>query len=349
MKLRISGNRFIGDNCPVFIIAEISANHGQNFNRAVALIKKAKKSGADAVKFQTYTPDIHTIDVNNKYFKIKHPVWGGQTLYQLYEKTYTPWKWFKKLKKVSDDLNIIFFSTASDKTAVDLLEELKVPIHKISSFELVDLSLIEYAAKTKKPLILSTGMATLSEVKEAVKTAKNAGARDIILLKCVSSYPAKAEEMNLRTISDMSKRFNLPVGISDHTLGIEVSIAAVSLGAVVVEKHFTLSRKIKTPDSFFSIEPNEFKNMVDNIRKVERALGTVHYGLTKEEEKNRIFRRSLFIVKDIKKGEFITEENVKSIRPDAGLPPKHLKSILGKKVKKNIFKGTPLKMDLIEV
>lgn len=348
-KFRMDFNCFTKNDCSCFIIAEISANHGQNFNRAVALIKKAKECGADAVKFQVYTPDTLTIDVNNKYFKIRHPKWGGQTLYQLYKKAYTLWSWFKKLKKIADDLDIIFFGTTFDKTAVDLLEELKVPIHKIASFELVDLPLIEYVAKTKKPLILSTGMATLAEIKEAVKTAKNAGARDIALLKCVSSYPAKPEEMNLKTIPDMNKRFGLPVGISDHTLGIGISIAAVSLGAAVVEKHFTLSRRIKTPDTFFSIEPEEFKNMVDNIRKVEKALGKVHYGLTREEKKSRVFRRSLFVVKDIKKGEIITEDNVKSIRPDAGLLPKYLKLILGKKAKKNISKGTPLKMDFIEV
>lgn len=333
-------------NC--FIVAEISANHGQEFNRAVALIKKAKECGADAVKFQTYTPDNLTIDVNNKYFRIKHPKWGGQTLYQLYKKAYTPWSWFKKLKKVADDSGIIFFSTAFDKTAVDFLEELNVPIHKIASFELVDLSLIEYAAKAKKPFILSTGMASFSEIKEAVKTARNAGAKEIVLLRCVSGYPAKPEEMNLRIIPDMKKRFGCLIGLSDHTLGIEVSIAAVSLGARVIEKHFTLSRKIETPDSFFSIEPKELRNLVDNIRIVEKALGKVRYGITNEEKKSLIFRRSLFTVKDIKKREVLTEENVKSIRPAYGLAPKYLKMIIGKKAKKDMKKGTPIKFSLLE-
>jgi len=330
-----------------FIIAEISANHGQNFNHTVKMIHKAKECGADAVKFQAFTPDTITINCRNKYFKIKHPKWGGQTLYELYTKAYIPWKWFKKLKEVADDLGIIFFATAFDKTAVDMLEGLNVSIHKIASFELVDLPLIEYTAKTKKPIIISTGMGNIEEIEEAVNTAKKAGAKDITLLKCVSSYPANPEKMNLRTIPDMEKRFNCLAGLSDHTLGIGVSIAAVSLGAKVIEKHFTLSRKFKTPDSFFSLEPQELKELVDNIRIVEKSLGRVYYGFTKEERQNRVFRRSLFIVKDIKKGEYFTEENIRSIRPGFGLYPKYLKSIVGKKAKKYIKKGTPLKKELI--
>jgi pseudaminic acid synthase len=331
-----------------FIVADISANHGQNFKRAVSLIKKAKECGASAVKFQTYTPDTLTIDVNNRYFKIIHSRWGNQTLYQLYKKAYTPWSWFARLKKVADDLGITFFSTAFDKTSVDYLEKLGVSIHKIASFELVDLPLIEYMAKTKKPLILSTGMATIFEIKEAVATAKKAGAKNIILLKCISSYPAEPKEMNLKTIPHMKKVFNRPIGLSDHTLGIGVSIAAVSLGAKVIEKHFTLSRNIKTPDSFFSIEPQELKDLVHNIRMVEQAFGKVHYGLTKEEKKSHIFRRSLFAVKDIEKGEVFNGENIKSIRPGYGLPPKYLKLILGKKAGKKIAKGNPLKLSSVE-
>ena len=333
----------------VFIVAEISTNHGQNFNRAVDLIKKAKECGADAVKFQAYTPDTLTLDINNKYFRIKHPKWGGQTLYQLYKKAYNPWGWFKKLKKVADDLGILFFATVFDKTAVDFLEELGVSIYKIASFELVDLPLIEYVAKTKKPLILSTGMASVTEIKEAVDTAKKAGAQDIILLKCVSTYPAKPEEMNLKTIPHMEELFSCPVGLSDHTLGIGVSILAVSLGAKVVEKHFTLSRTIETPDSFLSIEPQELKELVKNIRIAEKAMGKIHYGLTNEEKKSRTFRRSLFVVKDIKKGDVFTEDNVKSIRPANGLKPKYLKTILGKKAKKDIKKATPLRWEIIKL
>jgi pseudaminic acid synthase len=331
-----------GKKSRCFVIAEISANHGQNLNRAITMIEKAKQCGADAVKFQCYTPDTMTIDCDKKYFKIKHPKWGGQTLYQLYKKAYTPWDWFKELKKISDDLGILFFATAFDKTSVDFLENLNVRIHKIASFELVDLPLIEYIAKTQKPLILSTGMATLGEIKEAVNVAKRAGGKDVTLLKCVSDYPAKYEEMNLRTIPDMAKSFRLPVGLSDHTLGTATSIAGVCLGAVMIEKHFTLSRKIKTPDSFFSIEPAELKELVDSIKIVEKALGTVNYGCMDNEKNSMIFRRSLFTVKDIKMGEKFTEENVQSIRPGHGLHPKYLSKIIGKRAKNDIKKGVPL-------
>lgn len=341
-------DKIVEKNKPVFVVAEISGNHNQNFSRAISLIRKAKECGADAVKFQTYTPDTMTVNVDNKYFRIKHPKWEGQTLYELYKRAYTPWSWFKSLKEVADDLGIVFFATAFDKTAVDFLERLEVPIHKIASFELVDLPLIEYIAKTKKTLILSTGMATVSEIEEAVTTARSSGAKDIILLKCVSSYPAKPEEMNLRTIPHMKELFSCPVGLSDHTLGIGVSVTAVSLGAQVVEKHFTLARRIKTPDSFFSIEPRELKELVENVRIVEDAVGKVQYGVTNEERKSRIFRRSLFVVKDMKKDEACTEENIRSIRPGHGLNPKYLSDILSKKARKDIAKGTPLIWDLVK-
>lgn len=333
------------NNC--FIIAEISANHGQNFNRAVVLIKKAKECGADAVKLQCYTPDTMTVDANRRYFWVKHKKWGEQTLYQLYKKAYTPWSWFKKLKRTADGLGLILFSTAFDKTSVDFLEELGVPFYKIASFELIDLPLIEYTAKTRKPMILSTGMATLMEVKEALHTAKKSGAKDITLLKCVSSYPARPEQMHLRVIPRFKKIFDCPIGLSDHTLGIGVSIAAVALGARVIEKHFTLSRRLKTPDSFFSIEPQELKELVDNIRITEKALGGVHYELTKEERKSKVFRRSLFAVKDIKKGETFTEENIRSVRPANGLLPKYINDVFGKKAKEDIKIGTPLSWDLV--
>jgi len=334
-------------NKKVILVAEISANHSQSFKQAVSLIKEAKKCGADAVKFQAYTPDTLTINVDNKYFKIKHSEWGGQTLYQLYQKAYTPWSWFKRLKKIADDLGIVFFAAAFDKTAVDFLEELHVGVHKISSFELIDLPLIEYAAKTKKPLILSTGMANIKEIKEAVAVARSAGSSGIMLLKCVSNYPADPGEMNLRAIADMKKRFKCPVGLSDHTLGIGASLAAVALGAVMIEKHFTLSRKIKTSDSFFSIEPKEFKDLADNIRIIEKALGDASYALTKTQKKNLAFRRSIFVVENIIKGEKFTEQNVRSIRPAQGLKPKYLKNIIGKKAKKTIKKGTPLQWEAI--
>ncbi len=332
----------------VFVVAEVSANHGQNFNRAVALIKKAKQCGADAVKFQTYTPDTLTINAGNKYFRIRHPQWGGQTLYELYKKAHTPWNWFKKLKRVADDLGIIFLSTAFDKSAVDLLEEIGVPIHKIASFELVDIPLIDYAAKTRKPLILSTGMADICEIHEAVTAARIAGAKEITLLKCVSSYPAKPEEMNLRTIPHIRELFRCPVGLSDHSLGIGASLCAVALGACVIEKHFTLSRETKTPDSFFSIEPQELKELVGNIRIVEKALGEVHYGLTQEERQSRVFRRSLFVVQDVRKGDVFNQENVRSIRPAHGLSPKYMAVISGRAARKDIKRGTPLNWDLVD-
>lgn len=340
-------NKYIGCSCPVFIIAEVSANHGQDFNRAVSLIKKAKECGADAVKFQAYTPDTLTINADNKYFRIEHPQWGGQTLYELYKKAYTPWKWFKELKKIAEDTGIIFLCTAFDKTSVDMLEELDICAHKISSFELVDLPLIEYAAKKGKPLIMSTGMADMDEIQEAVDTAKKSGAEEIILLKCVSSYPAKPKEMNLKTIPDMKDRFKCPVGLSDHSLEIGASVCAVVLGAAIIEKHFTLSRKTKTPDSFFSLEPQELKDLVGNIRIAEKALGKVHYGLTDEEKKSMIFRRSLFVVKDVKAGEKVSNENIRSIRPGCGLPTKYIEKVIGRTFKKDLSKGTPLNWDLI--
>jgi pseudaminic acid synthase len=330
-----------------FIIAEMSANHGQDLKRAVRILREAKDCGADAIKFQTYTPDTLTIDVDNKHFRIKHPKWGGQTLYQLYKKAYTPWAWFKELKKEADKLDIVFFSTAFDRTSVDFLEGLHVGFHKIASFELVDLPLIRYVARTGKDLILSTGMATAEEISEAVRTARKAGAGEIVLLKCVSSYPARAEEMNLRTIPDMERRFRCSVGLSDHTLGTEVSVAAVALGARVLEKHFTLSRKIRTADSFFSLEPAEFRGLVSQVRTVEAAKGRAHYGLTPGQQASRVFRRSLFVVEDVKVGERFTDRNVRSIRPSGGLAPKYFEKVLSKRALRDIKRGTPLSWALI--
>jgi pseudaminic acid synthase len=329
-------------NC--FIIAEISANHNQNLKTAFRLIKEAKKCGVDAVKFQTYRPDTLTIDHDNKYFRIKHPKWGGQTLYQLYKKTYTPWDWFVKLKRYADQLGLTFFSSCFNKASIDLLESIGVPFHKIASFELVDLPLIKYAAKTGKPLILSTGMASFSEIREAVSTARHAGARDIMLLKCSSSYPANPESMNLRTIPHLIKSFRLPVGLSDHTLGIESACASVCLGASAIEKHFTISRKIKTPDSFFSFEPSEMQQLVKSIRTIEKSLGRVTYSLSKEEKSSKVFRRSLFIIQNIRKNGLITDKNVASIRPGYGLHPRYLNRILGKRARIELKAGTPLKL-----
>lgn len=338
---------FPGKTGSCFIAAEVSANHGKSLARALAMITKAKESGADAVKFQTYTPDTLTIDADNAYFRIKHPKWGGQTLHQLYRKAYTPWKWFGALKKACDDCGVTFFSTSYDKSSVDFLEDLGVPFHKIASFEIVDIPLIKHAAKTGKPIVISTGMANLEEIGEAVTAAKKGGAKEVVLLKCVSSYPADPAEMNLLTIPDMEKRFGVPVGISDHTLDIGVSVAAVALGAVMVEKHFTLSRDIETPDSFFSCEPRELGELVRNIRTVESALGKISYGMTEKEKTSLVFRRSLFAVEDIRRGEPFTERNVRSIRPSNGLKPKYMSEILRKKSKKDIKRGTPLKWGAI--
>jgi pseudaminic acid synthase len=345
--MKCKKNKLFGSDRPCLVVAEISANHGQDFGRAVRMIKMAKQCGAGAVKFQCYTPDTLTIDVNNKYFRIKHAKWGGQTLYQLYKKAYTPWGWFKKLKIIAEDSGLVFFATAFDKTSVDFLEELGVAFHKIASFELIDLPLIEYAAKTKKPLILSTGMATIREIREAVNLARESGVKDITLFKCVSSYPASPKEMNLRTIMDMKTRFGCNVGLSDHTLGIGASVAAVCLGARIIEKHFILSRKENTPDSFFSVEPLELKELIANIRIVEQAIGEIHYGLTDEEKKSLVFRRSLFAVKDIEKGEVISAENMRSIRPANGMPPKYYKALLGRKTRVRIERGTPLNSDMV--
>jgi pseudaminic acid synthase len=343
------GERAIGHRFPVYIIAELSANHNQDFNQAVQLIKVAKEAGADAIKLQTYTPDTITIDSDNEYFRIgKGTIWEGRTLYDLYKEAYTPWEWQPKLKKVADDFGIELFSTPFDKTAVCLLEKMDVKAYKIASFELVDIPLIQYVAQTGKPMIISTGMATLAEINEAITAAREGGCKEIALLKCTSSYPADPAEMNLRTIPHMANEFGLPVGLSDHTLGISVPVAAVTLGACIVEKHFTLSRNIPGPDAAFSLEPHEFRAMVDSIRNTEKALGKVSYEVTEHEIASRIFRRSLFVVKDMKAGDVFTEENVRSIRPGYGLNPKHLESITGCYSTMDINRGTPLSWDHIQ-
>lgn len=342
------GKRRSGIGYPTYIVAEMSANHNQDFDQAVKILRAAKEAGADAVKLQTYTPDTMSIRSDKEYFRIgKGTLWEGKTLYDLYSEAYMPWEWQPKLKKIANELGIGLFSTAFDPTAVDFLEEMGVPVHKIASFEIVDIPLIEKMAKTGKPLIISTGMATLSEIEEAVQAARNAGATQIALLKCTSAYPAPPEEINLRTIPHLSQAFGVPVGLSDHTLGIAVPVAAVALGACIVEKHFTLSRDIPSPDSAFSLEPHEFKEMVDAIRVAEKALGKVRYEVGEKEAKSRVFRRSLFVVKDMKAGEIFTEENVRSIRPGHGLPPKFLKEVLGRRAKHDITCGTPLGWRLI--
>lgn len=343
------GNKKIGKNYPVFMVADLSANHLQKFDNAVKLIKVAKEIGADAVKLQTYTPDTITIDCDNEYFQIKQgTLWDGKTLYELYTEAYTPWEWQPKLKEIAEDMGLILFSTPFDKTAVDFLEKMDVPCYKVASFEITDIPLIEYIASKGKPVIISTGIATLSDIDEAVDACKRLGNKHIVLLKCTSAYPAPLEEVNLRTIPNLAKTFNVIAGLSDHTLGISVPIAAVSLGARIIEKHLTLDRSLGGPDAPFSLEPNEFKTMVGAVREVEKALGNISYELTEKMKRSREFSRSLFVVKDMRAGDPFTEENVRSIRPGYGLHPKYLEDVLGKKARKDIKKGTPLDWMLIE-
>jgi pseudaminic acid synthase len=340
--IKINGRR-IGAGQPLYMVAELSANHNQDFDQAVKLVKAAKETGADAVKLQTYTPDTLTIDSDREYFRIGRTLWNGRNLYELYGEAYTPWEWQPKLKEVANDFGLELFSTPFDQTAVDFLEEMDVPAYKIASFEVVDLPLIQRVAQTGKPIIMSTGMATLTEIDEAVRTIREVGVNQLALLKCTSAYPAPPEEMNLRTIPHLAEAFNVPVGLSDHTLGIAVPVAAVALGACIVEKHFTLSRSIPGPDSAFSLEPHEFKSMVEAIRTAEKALGRVHYGISQEEAKSRVFRRSLFVVEDMKALDLFTEHNVRSIRPGHGLPPKYLAEVLGRRAARKLKRGTPLR------
>jgi pseudaminic acid synthase len=343
------GRRIVGAAAPVYVVAEMSANHGQDYEQAVRIIEAAKAVGADAIKLQTYTPDTITLRSDDDHFRIAGGTpWDGRTLWELYREACTPWDWQPRLKQVADRLEIDFFSTPFDDSAVDCLEKLNVPAHKLASFELVDIGLIQKMASTGKPLIMSTGMATGEEIEEAVQAARQAGATQIALLKCTSAYPATAAGMNLRTIPELARRFAVPAGLSDHTLGNTVAIAAVSLGACIIEKHLTLSRKFKGPDSEFSLEPQEFKAMVEAIRTTERALGKVYFGLSTQEAGSRIFRRSLFVVEDLRQGEAFTTQNVRSIRPANGLHTRHLSEILGKHASRDILRGTPLAWDLVE-
>ncbi|HUA13876.1 MAG TPA: pseudaminic acid synthase [Verrucomicrobiae bacterium] len=340
--------RSIGAGHPVYVIAEVSANHHQNFDEAVKIIHAAKTAGADAVKLQTYTPDTMTIACGRAEFRIQGTIWNGRNLHDLYGEAYTPWDWQPRLKQVANDQGMDLFSTPFDATAVDFLEEIKVPAYKLASFELVDLPLIRKMAQTGKPLIMSTGMATVDEIDEAVHTARRAGAREIALLKCTSAYPARADEMNLRTIPELSRRFRVPVGLSDHSMNEAVPVAALALGACIIEKHITLSRIEPGPDSAFSLEPQEFKSMVDALRIAEAALGTVHFGVEGKEAGNRVFRRSLFVVKDVHRGEMFTAENVRSIRPGHGLHTRHLEEVLGRRATRDIERGTPLSWELVD-
>ena len=333
-----------------FIIAELSANHNQDLGLAKKTIEAMKEAGADAVKLQTYTPDTITIDSNLKHFQIRHgTIWDGQNMYDLYKKAYTPWEWHAELFNFAKELGLVCFSAPFDHSAVDFLEDLGTPAYKIASPEIVDIPLIKYAAAKQKPMIISTGIATLCEIDEAVQACKSVGNDQIILLKCTSAYPTPLEDVNLRTIPHLAQMYNLPVGLSDHTLGIAAPLGAVALGARVVEKHFILSKEIETPDSAFSLTPEEFKGMVEGIRDLEKALGGVSYALTKSMQVGRVGKRSLFAIEDIKQGELLTAKNIASKRPGNGIAPKHYETIIDtKKAKTDIKKGTPLSWDIIE-
>jgi pseudaminic acid synthase len=342
----INGRR-IGKGQPVYVVAEMSGNHDQDFDKAVKIIEAAKESGADAVKLQTYTPDTITIDCDNEHFRIQGTIWEGLKLHDLYGEAYTPWDWQPRLKEVAESLGMDLFSTPFDLSAVEFLERMDVPAYKIASFENIDLPLIRAVARTGKPIIMSTGMSNLADIDEAVRTVRETGNDQLALLKCTSAYPAPPEEMNLRTIPHLAETFNLPVGLSDHTLGSVVAVAGVALGACMVEKHFTLSRKDPGPDSSFSMEPKEFAAMVTDIRTVEAALGRPSYEITEREKAGVIFKRSLFVVKDVDEGEPFTEENVRSIRPGHGLHPRYLDEVYKGCASRDLKKGTPLAWNMI--
>jgi len=338
----------ISDTSPTFIVAELSANHNQKYEVAVETIKEAKRIGADAIKLQTYTADTITIESEKPYFRINQgTLWDGKTLYQLYKEAFTPWEWQPKLKKIAEEMGLICFSSPFDKTAVDFLEQMNVPAFKIASFEITDIPLIEYIASKEKPMIISTGIARLADIEEALDACKKMGNHQIALLKCTSAYPTPLEEVNLKTIPNLKETFHTIVGLSDHSLGISIPIAAVALGAKIIEKHFILDRKLGGPDAAFSLEPHEFEVMVRSVRDVEKALGQVQYELTEKMKRSREHARSLFVVKDIAAGEIFSADNVRSIRPGNGLAPKYLNAVFGRKAKMEIKKGTPLSWNLM--
>jgi N-acetylneuraminate synthase len=340
--------RKIGPNYPPYIIAELSANHNGDINRAFAILEMAKECGADAVKLQTYTQDTLTIDCNKPDFIINGGLWDGRTLYDLYSEAHMPWEWHKPLFEKAKDLGITIFSSPFDHTAVDMLEELDAPAYKIASFEAIDLALIEYVAKTGKPMIISTGMANEKEIQDAIDTAINFGCEQLVILHCVSGYPAPAVDYNLATIPDMAERYNVLTGLSDHTIDNTTAITSVALGTCLIEKHVTIDRKGGGPDDCFSLEHSDLKKLCSDSKVAWQALGKVNYKRKESEEGNLVFRRSLYCIKDIKVGEIFTSENIKSIRPGYGLPPKLYSDIIGKAAKTNIERGTPLIRELID-
>jgi len=345
----VIGNNKIGHASPPFVIAEISGNHNRSLDRALEIVKAAAMAGAHALKLQTYTADTMTIDFKGNGFFIDAPnsLWAGKSLHELYEEAHTPWDWHQPIFNRCKELGIICFSTPFDETAVDFLESINVPCYKIASFENIDTPLIKKVAETGKPMFISTGMATIAELDEAVRTAREAGCRDLILLKCTSSYPASPENNNLITIPHMRELFDCQVGLSDHTLGIGAAIASVVLGATVIEKHFTLRRADGGVDAAFSTEPEELKSLVVETRRAWQAIGKIHYGPSVEEKESLIFRRSIYIVKNMKAGETFSKENIKIIRPGFGLSPKYYSTLLGKSVSRDVHKGTPLSWELL--
>lgn len=345
--MNVDGRR-IGPGEPTFVIAELSANHNQDLSRALELIHVARDAGADAIKVQTYTPDTMTIDCDGPLFRVGGgSLWEGRNLYELYGEAQTPWEWQPELKRETEKLGLVFFSTPFDLSSVDFLEQMDVSLYKVASFEVIDIPLLKRIGKTGKPVIMSTGMATLSEIDTAVTTLREAGTPQLALLKCTSAYPAPASEMNLRTIPHLAEAFSVPVGLSDHTLDLAVPVAAVAVGACILEKHLAMSRQDPGPDSAFSLEPHEFKAMVDAVRTTEQALGRVHYGVGNKEMGNRVFRRSLFVVADLRAGDVLAPENVRSIRPGHGLAPAHLEVVVGKQITRDTPRGTPLTWDLV--
>ncbi len=343
------GNRVVGEGEPAFIVAEVSANHLQDFDRAKAIIKAAKDAGADAVKLQTYTADTITLNCDNSYFQITQgTIWDGTSLYKLYQEAYTPWEWQPKLMEYANSLGMECFSSPFDETAVDFMEEMNMPAYKIASFEINDIPLIRQIARKGKPVIFATGIAYLEDIERAVRACKEEGNEQIILLKCTSTYPSPYEDMNIKVIPNMAEVFQCITGLSDHSMGGAVAVGSVALGAKMIEKHLILSRQDSGPDAAFSMEPEEFAKMVQEIRIVEKALGKVTYELTEQQKRSREDGRSLFVVGDIKAGELFTKENVRSIRPAFGLHTMYYEEILGKRAKNDIKKGTPMDWSLID-
>lgn len=342
--MQINGRK-IGDGQPVYIIAEMSANHGGKIENAKKIIRAAKDAGADCIKLQTYTADTITMDCNNEYFTLSDGTWKGENLYHLYQRAYTPWEWHKELKEEAEKLNIDFFSTPFDATAVDFLESIDIDFYKIASFEVVDIPLIRKVAQQGKTVIMSTGMAKLGEIEEAVNVLKSYNC-EYALLKCSSAYPAVSDNMNLKTIPNMKEIFGVPVGLSDHSFGSIGAVTAVALGANIIEKHLCLSRNAGGADAAFSMEPDEFKQMVSDVRTAEKAMGHVNYDVTEQERSNYTSRKSIFVTKDIKKGEEFTTENVRVIRPGYGIAPKYMDIVLGKSATKDLKSGTPLEFGM---